>query len=58
MVAGLAETRRWRTWGSRSRCPCRSIASMRLGRTAFNRFPQMRSDVSQTTIRASRAASS
>ena len=32
--------------------------TMRLGRTAFNRFPQMRSDASQTTIRASRTASS
>ena len=58
MIAALTERTRSRTWGCKSRWPCRSIASTRLGRIAFNRFPQFRSEASQATTNASRTASS
>ena len=54
----LAASSRRRTWGSRSRCPCRSMDSTRLGSAAFSRLPQIRSAASQITITASRTASS
>ena len=38
------------------RGPCRSIASTRMGASAFSRLPQTRSDASQSTISASRTA--
>ena len=42
-VAALAASSRWRTPGSRSRWPWRSIDSTRWGNAAFSRLPQIRS---------------
>jgi hypothetical protein len=44
--------------GSRSRCPCRSMASISFGINAFSRLPQTRSAASHNTISAWRTASS
>ena len=44
--------------GSRSRWPCRSIASTSFGINAFSRLPQTRSAASHNTVRACRTASS
>ena len=48
-VAALADSSRWRTPGSRSRWPWRSMDSTRWGNAAFSRLPQIRSAASQTT---------
>src|SRR3990167_2526998 len=47
-----------RSVNSNFKWPCRSIASTKLGITAFKRFPQILSDVSHNTINASFTASS
>lgn len=57
MVAALVPMTSSRISGARLRCPCRSIASTSSGAIARNRFPQTRSDASQSISIASRAAS-
>ncbi len=58
MVAALIDSRLVRTSSPSRRWPCRSIASTRIGTSGRSRLPQIRSDASQTTISASRTASS
>jgi hypothetical protein len=58
MVAALIVSNPVRTSGASWRWPCRSIASSMIGTNGRNRLPQIRSDASQTTISASRTASS
>ena len=47
-----------RTSSARSRWPCRSMASTSVGSSGLRRLPQVRSDASHSTTRASRTASS
>ena len=57
-VAALAERRCSLTTAGRPKCPCRSMESTKLGNAALSRLPQIRSEASQTTMTASRTASS
>ena len=58
IVDALTRSTRLLSSASRLRWPWRSIASSSSGRIAFNRFPQMRSDTSHSTVRDSWTASS
>ena len=58
MVAALTCKTLVLTTGSRSRWPCRSIASTSIGINAFSRLPQTRSAASHSTVSACRTASS
>jgi hypothetical protein len=58
IVAALIASNLARTSGTRWTSPCRSMASSRIGTRGRSRLPQIRSEASQTTISASRTASS
>ena len=58
MVAALMFNKPRRTSSARSRWPCRSMASASVGSNGLRRLPQVRSDASLSTTRASRTASS
>ena len=58
MVAALMFNKPRRTSSARSRWPCRSMASTSVGSNGLRRLPQVRSDPSLSTTRASRTASS
>ena len=58
MVAALMFNKPRRTSSARSRWPCRSMASTSVGSNGLRRLPQVRSDASLSTTRASRTASS
>ena len=58
IVAALIVSNLARTSGTSWTWPCRSMASSRIGTSGRSRLPQIRSDASQTTISASRTASS
>jgi Sulfatase len=58
IVAALIASNLARTSGTSWTWPCRSMASSRIGTSGRSRLPQIRSDASQTTISASRTASS
>jgi hypothetical protein len=58
IVAALIAGNLVRTSGTSCTWPCCSIASTRIGSSGRSRLPQIRSDASQTTISASRTASS
>ena len=57
IVAALTRSTCLRTSGSSFKCPCLSSAPTKWGIAAFNRFPQMRSAVSQSNTSAAFTAS-
>jgi hypothetical protein len=58
MVAALMDRILGRIVSSSFTCPLRSSAGNKMGKRAFKRLPQTRSDASHNTIRPARAASS
>ena len=58
IVAALMASKPARTSSARARWPCLSMEPTSVGSNGFRRLPQMRSDASHNTTRASRTASS